>query len=577
MTSPDQSLNFSRSIPHDQSSSQDLKQLELELWQREQYLTAIADIQRSLLLVSIASQDWYVPVMQRLREVAKASRVYIFETIWEADGRVRISQKAESCSPDVRPEIDNPSLQNLPLMDIPYLGQQYLDNQIVSSLVCDLPEPSKQHLAQQGILSVLGIPFLVQGKLFGIVGFDNCTEARRWTSSEVKFLTSATMAIALTQERLQAEQAQRELHRHYQAIFEQSTVGVVTLDATGKMLRVNAAHCQMLGYDAASLIGRHYSDFILPEDQPYCRQAFERVAQSACAVETFERRYIRYDGAVRWAHIYLKSVSTESPDQQQTSLDFVLSISTDITDRKVAELELARMNQHLETLVTERTQALQVSLREKEVLLKEVHHRVKNNLQIISSLLQMQARRSSEADVETMLRMAQNRVKSMALLHEQLYSAPDLAHIDLDSYCQNLGQSLLNTYGNASPSIGLLIETAPHQLSLNLAIPCGLILTELVSNALKYAFADRSQGQIQIQFKRQWQQLTAGERMELGCLTVRDDGVGLPTDWQQRPTLGRVIVADLVAQLNGSLMIKQPQDGGSQFTIEFPIVPTALS
>jgi PAS domain S-box-containing protein len=575
MTSPDHSITCSLFPPHDEFSSQDLKQLELELWQREQYLTALADIQRSLLLVSAHSKDWYIPVMQRLREVAKASRVYIFETTWARDGQVFITQKAESCSPDVVSEIDNPTLQNLPLTDIPYLGQQYLNNQIVSSLVCDLPEPSKQHLAGQGILSVLGIPFLVKGKLFGIVGFDNCLEARRWSSSEIKLLTSATMAIALTQERLQAEQAQRDLNRHYQAIFEQSTVGVVTLDATGKLLRVNAAHCQMLGYEAASLVGRDWSDFIVLEDQLHCRQAFDRVVKSAYAVETFERRYVRRDGAVRWVHVYLKSVFTEPTDNQQpSSLDFVMAIATDITDRKTAELELARINQHLETLVMKRTHALQVSLDEKEVLLKEVHHRVKNNLQIISSLLQMQARRSSETEVAMMLRTAQNRVKSMALLHEQLYSTPDLANIDLANYCQSLGQSLLDTYSNSHQNIALLIQVAPHQLSLNLAIPCGLILTELMSNALKYAFIDRAQGKIHIQFERYAEPMTDTvlEPMDRARLTVGDDGVGLPSDWQQRSTLGRIIVEDLVAQLNGSLTIKPPYTGGCEFIIEFPIV-----
>lgn len=310
--------------------------LQFAVLQREQYLIAIADIQRSLLLVSSDTKAWYDKIMQKLLAVAGASRVYIFESYQASDGQWFVNQKAEACAPGITPELDNPALQNCPLPEISYLGAKYLNNQTVSALVCDLPEPARTHLSQQGIKSVLGIPFQIQRKFAGFVGFDNCVEARVWRLSEIEFLTSATMAIALTLERLQAEQAKRRSETHYRAIFEQSTVGVALVDPQNRILQINQAYCHLLGYAAEALHNRSYTDLIYPEDRAFSLQMLEMVTTPPYPAQTIEKRYVRPDGTVRWVYVYLKSVLSEIDG----NVEYVIRTCVDITDQKTAELRL---------------------------------------------------------------------------------------------------------------------------------------------------------------------------------------------------------------------------------------------
>lgn len=205
---------------------------------------------------------------------------------------------------------------------------------------------------------------------------------------------------------------------------------------------------------------------------------------------------------------------------------------------------------------------IRTSLREKEVLLKEIHHRVKNNLQVISSLLSLQSRQVSDAATLEALRESQHRVRSMALIHEKLYQSDDLARIDFAEYVRNLATYLFRSYKASPAAISLSIETAPDlRLSLDTAIPCGLIVNELVSNALKYAFPDGRSGEIGIAFG----QLGDGRY----SLKVCDNGVGVPDgfDFRQSPSLGLQLVNTLIEQLDGSIELHR--NGGTEFTAQF--------
>jgi two-component sensor histidine kinase len=205
---------------------------------------------------------------------------------------------------------------------------------------------------------------------------------------------------------------------------------------------------------------------------------------------------------------------------------------------------------------------LKKSLAEKEVLLKEIHHRVKNNLQIISSLLNLQSGYVRNAEALSLLRESQNRVKTMALIHESLYRTSDLAKIDLNEYLRDLIASLFRSYGTSMAAITAEIDAAGALLAIDVAIPCALIVNELVSNALKYAFQARESGSIRVGLKR----IQAGWLQ----LVVSDDGVGLPAglDLETVETLGLRLVMSLVSQLDGRLEIVR--SGGTTFRIEFP-------
>ncbi|WP_414753493.1 PAS domain S-box protein [Anabaena sp. CCY 9910] len=214
----------------------------------------------------------------------------------------------------------------------------------------------------------------------------------------------------------------------------------------------------------------------------------------------------------------------------------------------------------------ERKQAveqIQRSLDEKETLLKEIHHRVKNNLQIISSLLRMQSRRSFDETTLLLFTESQNRVQSMALIHEQLYQSADINQINFSDYIKNLTDSLFRCYGVSQKNIRINIETNSIKLALDNAIPCGLIINELVSNCLKYAFPEQNEdNNITISLEA-----VPGNQL---TLLVKDNGIGIPEtlDWENANSLGLRIVKNLVRQLKGKILLEC--DRGTAFSIRFP-------
>jgi two-component sensor histidine kinase len=204
---------------------------------------------------------------------------------------------------------------------------------------------------------------------------------------------------------------------------------------------------------------------------------------------------------------------------------------------------------------------LKSSLHEKEVLLKEIHHRVKNNLQIISSLLNLQASQAEEPLVLQALQEGQGRVRSMALIHEILYRSDDLAYIDFGTYLHELTTQLWQTYHVYAGQVALDIETDEVFLTMETAVPCGLILHELVSNALKYAFVDGRSGQITIRLQ--------AKNNSIYELSISDNGIGFPShlDHRQTTTLGLQLVNTLIEQLEGHLTVTRRS--GASFTITF--------
>jgi PAS domain S-box-containing protein len=212
--------------------------------------------------------------------------------------------------------------------------------------------------------------------------------------------------------------------------------------------------------------------------------------------------------------------------------------------------ELKRSKQHLEA-----------SLAEKEVLLKEVHHRVKNNLQVIASLLRLQSEALPDGRMADVVRESQRRVESMALIHEQLYESGDLRSIDLAAYTDVLAQNLFRAYGDPA-RIRLRVVIQHAELAIDEAIPCGLILNELISDAFKHAFPADKAGEVAITG-----QLDAGDQVRI---EVRDTGVGIPesVDFRKPKSLGLEIVNILTRQLNGKLELER--GSGTLFRLTFP-------
>jgi two-component sensor histidine kinase len=213
--------------------------------------------------------------------------------------------------------------------------------------------------------------------------------------------------------------------------------------------------------------------------------------------------------------------------------------------------------------ITERKQAeeqIKASLREKEVLLKEIHHRVKNNLQVIASLLYLQSKNIQDKATRELFSDSRNRVKSMALVHETLYQSGDLSRLNFAAYIRNLVALVFRSYRGKSGRITSTVNVSDVSLSIEAAVPCGLIINELVTNALKYAFPGRT-GEIRVEMQE--------EHEAHVVLIVSDNGVGFPKDLDFRETgsLGLKLVNSLVDQLDGTIGLQN--DNGTTFTIIF--------
>jgi len=213
----------------------------------------------------------------------------------------------------------------------------------------------------------------------------------------------------------------------------------------------------------------------------------------------------------------------------------------------------------------EADEKIKASLREKEVLLKEIHHRVKNNLQIISSLLNLQSGYIKDTQALGMFKESQNRVRSMALIHEKLYQSNDIARIDFAEYLKNLTGNLVRSYGTMGSLVNLVIKADNISLGIDTAIPCGLIINELVTNSLKYAFTDgQRSGEIRVELT----EIGEGEN-SLYRLVVADNGVGLPEGMNiyKTSSLGLQLVTTLTDQIHGAIEVNRER--GTEFIITF--------
>lgn len=242
-----------------------------------------------------------------------------------------------------------------------------------------------------------------------------------------------------------------------------------------------------------------------------------------------------------------------------------LTLLRTVADKASYSIQNARLLQQAQLQLSEKTALLD----EKEVLLKKIHHRVKNNLQVISSLLNLQAAKISDPDTKDLLRESQNRVRTMALIHEKLYQSSDLAQVNFKSYLQSLLTYLTQSYRERSVNVTAQIEAEDIMLDIDAAIPCGLIVNELVSNSLKYAFPDNQPGTI----KLTCHQPRAGHYV----LAISDDGIGLPDgfDIAKAPSLGYKLVVNLTAQLEGKLDLSS--DRGTTCRISFERISNVKS
>ncbi|MBW2645587.1 MAG: PAS domain-containing protein, partial [Deltaproteobacteria bacterium] len=334
-------------------------------------------------------------------------------------------------------------------------------------------------------------------------------------------------------EKMKAEKARLESEEKLAGVVGSVTDLMFMVDEQFNIVWTNDVAKDMFGPD---MVGKKCYAVYHGRDK-ICESCIVRQCFEDDKVHEFETEMTTSDGSQRsfWC---MASVAARYDDGRPR---MVVESLRDITDRKRAE------------------EKVRASLREKEVLLREIHHRVKNNMQVISSLLKLQSKYiRDEKDVEMFIE-SQNRIKSMALVHEKLYQSEDLANIDFNEYVKHLANILFRSYGIDTGKIALKLDIEDVIIEVDTAIPCGLIVNELVSNSLKYAFTEDGKGEVKITLHS-----TDENEMEL---TVSDDGVGIPKDLDFRNTesLGLKLVNILTSQIRGRWDLERSK--GSKFHI----------
>jgi PAS domain S-box-containing protein len=365
---------------------------------------------------------------------------------------------------------------------------------------------------------------------------------RTWLASYFPILSATTQLIGVGIVVLEISDRKRaEQMLELQAVITRNMAeGICLIRASdGIIVYANPKFEQIFGYESGELVGQHVSVVNYEDEHTTAQAAYQAIAAAINqdGEVTYEIHNVKKDGTSFWCR------ATTSVFGHPEYGNVLVAIQQDITEQKQAD------------------EKIKASLKEKEVLLQEIHHRVKNNLGIVSGLLQMQCRRTKDPQATAILRDSQNRIASIALVHEKLYRSEELADIDFAQYIPDLTTHLFDSYNVSSQQIQLNIQVDDASLDIATAIPCGLIINELVSNALKYAFPDHRPGEIKVKFYQESdRQLT---------LIIRDNGIGLPTDFDSKKlnTLGLTLVQGLVKQLRGTLEINCQQ--GTEFKITF--------
>ncbi len=340
------------------------------------------------------------------------------------------------------------------------------------------------------------------------------------------------------------EQALRKSEERFRRAVEYAPNAIVTVNGDGRIEMVNAQAERLFGYARSELLGQPV-ETLVPERfrgrHPGMRAGFFREPRSRPMGAGRDLYGLRKDGSEFPVEIGLNPIETEEGMM-------VLSAIIDISDRKREE------------------ERIREALKEKDLLLSEIHHRVKNNLQVVYSLLGLQSAKVRDEAALGLLRESQNRIQSMALIHQTLYQSKDFARADFGRFLDALLPTLITSYGIDSSRFTVSVDATDVHLPIGAAIPSGLVVNELVSNALKHAFPEGRHGTIGIRLER-------GDD-DSAVLSVSDDGIGLPEDIDiaEATTLGLQLVSLLADQLGGSLTIHHRDP--TRFEMRFPVETT---
>jgi len=390
-------------------------------------------------------------------------------------------------------------------------------------------------------LSLVASPLIdAQGKITGAIESIRDISPLKETEAELARINQSLEQIvrdrtrALEEEvaqRLRAEQEVQGALEYTRSVIEANPDLMVVLDQKGILLDVNAVTESMTGIPREQLIGSSYSLYLMDDSTP--RDVFAQLLEKGRIEYTIRLR--RVDG-----HITPLSVNTTLFRGKGTTDTRIIVAAHDIT---------RQMNDEA---------VIRAALDEQVLLLREVHHRVNNNLQIIISLTNLQMRQTNDPVVKQIMSETQNRVRAMSLVHEKLYRSASLSHIDFADYTRFLATQLFSFYGMDTRNVAIEFSLENIMVDIVTAVPLGLLMNELISNALRHAFPQGRQGTITISGKDDGSLIT---------LVVRDNGIGIPEDfdWKNTRSLGMRLITSLVDQIDGTITLDR--QNGTAFTI----------
>ncbi|MCD1293649.1 hypothetical protein CUJ83_01400 [Methanocella sp. CWC-04] len=357
-------------------------------------------------------------------------------------------------------------------------------------------------------------------------------------------MESAIVVIRDITERKKAEESIIESKEKFRNIFASSPIGIALYNENGELIECNDAGKKIFGITDVSQLGglRSLYDAFTPDD---------------CKNRIFSGHMVKYQ-----VDVDINKLKYQNPENIPGAKNIKIEVTVKplfIKTRSIPDYYLVLVEDITQRIMAE--EKIKSSLQEKELLLKEVHHRVKNNMQVISSMLNLQANSINDPVIDEMFKDSCNRIRSMALIHEKLYMSSNLAQIDMADYLRSLTTHLIRSSGK--DRIDLTINTDKIFLDIDTAIPCGLIVNELISNSLKHAFTGNTGGAIKIDFYR------SGDKSMV--LSIEDNGAGIPEsiDFRNTITLGLQLVNSLAEQLRGTIeLIKNP---GTRFIIRFDV------
>jgi PAS domain S-box-containing protein len=399
--------------------------------------------------------------------------------------------------------------------------------------------PSKTYLMIEkafGVDEIYVMGFSFKGEMFGSVNIVTKKKGKPLNINTAETILNISSVV------LQNKMAEKELKKREKllSLVTDNMLNVVgQIDAEGTFQYISPSIKTILGYEPEEILGENVFKFINlthPDDQLKVGSAFKD-AQAFYAPGGVQHRFKRADGH----YIWVESLGNPLFDEENQYKGVVFSM-TDIHSLKVAE------------------ENFRTSLEEKELLLRELHHRVKNNMQIISSLLSLQTQHIKDERDLKIFESSQNRVKTMSLIHDELYSSEDFSHINLSEYIQNISKELLTSHIEDPGRVKLTVNVEDVRMELETAIPLGLLINEIVANSVNHAFPNDQSGEIIVELERD------GDAF---ILKMSDDGVGIPedVDFEKAETLGFQLINSLTNQLDGQ--IEMHSNNGTSFIVKF--------